>query len=61
MAMDTEKSHYDSGVTPQALSDECVTNDDNNVLTFDPKVVRKLRLKIDLIILPTVAIMYTFK
>lgn len=60
MAMDTEKSDYESGVTAQALSDKFVTNG-GNVLLFDPKVVRKLRLKVDFIILPTLAIKYTFK
>lgn len=58
--MDTEKSKYDSGVAAQAGSDEFVIHGDND-LAFDPKVVRKLRLKIDFIILPTLAIMYTFK
>jgi hypothetical protein len=60
MAMDTEKSDYDSGVTAQALSHGFITNG-GNLVEFDPKVVRKLRLKIDFIILPTLAIMYTFK
>lgn len=53
--MDTEKSEYNSGVAARDGSD------DGSVLAFDPKVVRRLRTKMDLIILPTLAIMYTFK
>lgn len=60
MAVDTEKSDCGGGVTAQTLSNEFGTHG-RNVLEFDPQVVRKLRLKIDLIILPILAIMYTFK
>ncbi|KAK5047746.1 hypothetical protein LTR84_006411 [Exophiala bonariae] len=59
--MDTEKSEYSSGVAARAGpgSDDFATGD-GNVVVFDPRVVRKLRRKMDFIILPTLATMYTF-
>lgn len=58
--MDPEKSHQESAFVGPATSNESVNNV-SNMEALDPRVVRKLRLKVDLIILPTLAIMYTFK
>jgi hypothetical protein len=57
--MDSEK-HIDDVGPVQTISSETSNNRDDSIIS-DPQVVRKLRLKFDLIILPTLATMYTFK
>ena len=58
--MDPEKSHQS---TLSARAESIATDSPSNAETvsLDPRAIRKLRLKMDLIILPTLAIMYTFK
>lgn len=58
--MDFEKSH-ESRVTAQAEAVPIASHSNGETIALDPRVIRKLRLKIDFIILPTLAIMYTFK
>ena len=54
-----EKSFQETDVIAQAISDENATNG-ANIHSLDPRAIRKLRWKIDLVILPVLAIMYTF-
>ena len=58
--MASEKPHWDDKVLAQAASNDDTAANGRNVEALDLRVVRKLRLKIDFIILPTLAIMYTF-
>jgi len=60
MTIETEKTGLDGGVAAQTVSNEFGIPG-SSVSAFDPQVIRKLRLKIDFIILPTLATMYTFK
>lgn len=59
--MDLEKSEQ-STVNAQAesVATDSPSNNGESV-SLDPRAIRKLRLKMDLVILPTLAIMYTFK
>lgn len=54
-----EKQPYGE-TAPRSLNDDVVQDDENQV-ALDPKAIKKLRLKMDFIILPTVAVMYAFK
>lgn len=58
--MDLEKSQQGTFST-QAESIAAESPSNGETVLLDPRAVRKLRLKVDLIILPTLAIMYTFK
>ncbi|KAK6381593.1 hypothetical protein LTS17_004652 [Exophiala oligosperma] len=57
--MASEKFQQETGVLAQDKSNEVATND-GNIQSLDARAIRKLRWKIDMIILPTLAIMYTF-
>lgn len=57
--MTTEKFQQETGVLAQDESDDIAANR-SNTQSLDARAVRKLRWKIDLVILPTLAIMYTF-
>jgi hypothetical protein len=60
--MESKELPLNTTVAAYANSEEgrgSVVNAD--VPTLDRKVIRRLRLKVDLIILPTLAITYTFK
>jgi len=44
-------------ILDKAISHECQEGSQS----FDPKIVSKLRRKMDFIVLPTLVVMYTFK
>ena len=57
--MDSEKPRSDDKMPFPDTSEEGVP--ESVAEAPDPKIVRKLRLKIDFVILPLLVIMYTFK
>lgn len=59
--MNSEKASADNMVTAHLGSEESGSVANAAVQELDSRVIRKLRLKVDLIILPTLAVMYTFK
>lgn len=58
--MDFEKSQQGT-VSTQAESIATDSPSNGEAVSLDPRAIRRLRLKMDLIILPTLAVMYTFK
>ncbi len=59
--MGFEKFHHLGETTTSAQANSVDTAADSNIRSLDPQVVRKLRLKMDLVLLPTLTVMYTFK
>jgi hypothetical protein len=56
--MSTEEKNM--GVTTQTSADELASSNADSTFV-DTDVVRKMRWKMDLILLPTLAVMYAFK
>ena len=59
--MDPEKHAPHSSVITQPESEQGSGTVGAGTTALNPGVIRKLRLKVDLIILPTLAVTYTFK
>lgn len=57
----SEKKSLEAGVNSNTLTIDSENGSYHDPSPLDLKVVKKLRLKIDLILLPTLALMYTFK